>query len=182
MLPDSLAFSPVQKRQVLAEFSGGAYLFRCRSAVAQGGESANRSHATVGYRHSGSLTGRESAARDRGYLRQRILVLSCDHEDLSDHDSPRSDVAFQTAVNRVTPLASKAALGPCASTCQWTLRPLNTWFRGGNCHDRLHCRRQAQHDLLPQRDADALRLRHPGKPDPHGRSGRQHPPCLPCRW
>jgi hypothetical protein len=38
--------------------------------------------------------------------RQRIYGLALDYEDLNDHDTPRHDLAWQTAVERGEPLAS----------------------------------------------------------------------------
>lgn len=43
-------------------------------------------------------------------LRQRIFGLAQGYEDLNDHDTLRHDVAWQTAVERETPLASSPTL------------------------------------------------------------------------
>jgi len=43
-------------------------------------------------------------------LRQRIYGLALGYEDLNDHDSLRHDLAWQTAVERETPLASSPTL------------------------------------------------------------------------
>jgi len=44
-------------------------------------------------------------------LRQRIYSIACGYEDLNDHDTLKDDLSFQTALNRVTPLASRSTLG-----------------------------------------------------------------------
>src|SRR4051812_32050582 len=43
-------------------------------------------------------------------LRQRIYGLALGYEDLNDHDTLRHDLAWQTAVERETPLASSPTL------------------------------------------------------------------------
>lgn len=43
-------------------------------------------------------------------LRQRIYGLAAGYEDLNDHDTLRHDVAWQTAVERIQPLASSPTL------------------------------------------------------------------------
>jgi hypothetical protein len=49
-------------------------------------------------------------------LRQRLYALALGYEDLNDHQSLRTDVAIQTAVDRGTVLASSATL------CRWENR------------------------------------------------------------
>lgn len=49
-------------------------------------------------------------------LRQRVYALALGYEDLNDHDALRHDLAVQTAVDRIEPLASSATL------CRWENR------------------------------------------------------------
>lgn len=111
MLPESLTFSPVQKRQIIAEFSGGhitsdAGLLLLREIDRKAGLTRKLSSVLPDHRQSAKV---QHSLED--VVRQRVYGLACGYEDLNDHDHLRRDITFQTALNRVVPLASKATLG-----------------------------------------------------------------------
>ena len=52
-------------------------------------------------------------------LAQRVFALACGNEDVSDHNTLRSDLVLQTAVHRLEPLAS----GPTLSRLETAATP-----------------------------------------------------------
>lgn len=111
MLPESLSFSPLQRRLIQAQFSGGhitsdAGLLLLREIDQKAGISLDLARCLPDERQPGKV---QHPMLDM--VRQRLYSLACGYEDLNDHDSLREDHAFQTALNRMTPLASKATLG-----------------------------------------------------------------------
>ncbi|WP_020407939.1 IS1380 family transposase, partial [Hahella ganghwensis] len=111
MLPESLSFSPLQRRLIQAQFSGGhitsdAGLLLLREIDQKAGISLDLAHCVPDERQAEKI---QHPMLD--LMRQRLYSLACGYEDLNDHDSLRDDHAFQTALNRMTPLASKATLG-----------------------------------------------------------------------
>ena len=111
MLPESFSFSPLQKRQVVAQFSGGhitsdAGLLLLRDIDKRCQLVQKLADCLPEERQRGKI---QHDKED--LLRQRIYALACGYEDLNDHDALRLDYALQTALNRVDPLASRATLG-----------------------------------------------------------------------
>jgi len=111
MLPDQIAFSPLSRRLVEANFSGGhitsdAGLLLLREVDRQ--HRLTRQLAQI-------FPDRRDPERIQHplpmLLAQRIYALAAGYEDLNDHDDLRHDYALQTAVNRLQPLAGKSTLG-----------------------------------------------------------------------
>ena len=108
MLPQKLSFSSLQRRQIEAEFSGGhitsdAGVLLLRELDKRHSISADLANSLVDERDQHRV--RHSALSQ---IQQRLYGLACGYEDLNDHDQLRDDYAFQLAVNRIEPLASKA--------------------------------------------------------------------------
>ncbi len=111
MLPESFTFTPLQRRIVEASFSGGditsdAGILLLREIDQQHGLTQQLADHLIDSRQEAKV---KHEVID--LLRQRIYSLACGYEDLNDHDDLRHDLAMQTALNRATPLASRATLG-----------------------------------------------------------------------
>ena len=112
----SFAFPACKRRSVEANFQGGAItsdggVLLLRQVDRRLGLSAAVAQALVDPR-------RQASCQHDGLslLRQRLYALALGYEDLNDHQSLRTDVAIQTAVERDTVLASSATL------CRWENR------------------------------------------------------------
>lgn len=108
--PISLSFPRVKRRQVEAEFSGGAITSDAGVLLVREAD-----------RRLGLLEAVSAVLpdpRDARYvrhdqlslLRQRVYALCQGYEDLNDHGTLRSDLALQTAVERDEALGSAATL------------------------------------------------------------------------
>jgi len=111
MLPDSFTFAPLKRRLVEAVFSGGhitsdAGVLLLREIDSQQGLTQQLCEQLDDQRQEGKV---KHELID--LLRQRIYSIACGYEDLNDHDTLKDDLSFQTALNRVTPLASRSTLG-----------------------------------------------------------------------
>ena len=111
MLPETFTFTPLKKRQIQADFSGGhitsdAGLLLLREIDRKSRLTERVANCLVDSRQTGKV---KHELVDM--IRQRVYGIACGYEDLNDHDSLRSDLTFQTALNRLNPLASKATLG-----------------------------------------------------------------------
>jgi hypothetical protein len=106
----SLGFQSLKRRKVEAEFSGG-------DITSDGGALLLREMD----RRLGLLASVDRVlqdGRDRSkvvhsqlsLLQQRVYGLCLGYEDLNDHQTLRHDPAIQTAVNRLSPLASQSTL------------------------------------------------------------------------
>ena len=106
----SFGFPACRKRSVEVDFSGGAVtsnggVLLLRAADRRLGLSAAAAGILQDPRDPGRC--RHSALAQ---LRQRLYGLALGYEDLNDHDELRHDLALQTAVDRVIPLASAPTL------------------------------------------------------------------------
>ena len=106
----SFGFPACRKRSVEVDFSGGAVtsnggVLLLRAADRRLGLSAAAAGVLQDPRDPGRC--RHSALAQ---LRQRLYGLALGYEDLNDHDELRHDLALQTAVDRVIPLASAPTL------------------------------------------------------------------------
>ena len=114
--PSQLYFPGCQRRRVEASFSGGHVTsdggaLLLRQADRKSGLLAAATKALADPRRKKSC--RHSLS---SMLRQRIYGLALGYEDLNDHDTLRTDMALQTAVDRDTDLASAPTL------CRWENR------------------------------------------------------------
>lgn len=110
MLPHTFTFSPLFRRTVEAQFSGGH--ITSDAGLLLLGEVDKRLQLTT------SLASRLTDDRQRGkiqhslkrLLQQRLFAVAAGYEDLNDHQSLRSDYALQTAVGQIGSLASTSTL------------------------------------------------------------------------
>jgi hypothetical protein len=114
-----ISFSKVGRRQVQAAFDGGDItsdggLLLLREVDRQLGLTRAAATAFVDDRRRASI--RHSI---RAMLAQRVYGLACGNEDVTDHNSLRSDLVMQTAVGRDQPLAS----GPTLSRLETAATP-----------------------------------------------------------
>jgi hypothetical protein len=106
----SFGFPACRKRAVEVDFSGGAVssnsgVLLMRAVDRRLGLSAAAARVLRDPRDPGRC--RHSAVAQ---LRQRLYGLALGYEDLNDHSELRHDLALQTAVDRVAPLASAPTL------------------------------------------------------------------------
>jgi Transposase DDE domain group 1 len=106
----SFDFPACRKRSVAVDFSGGAVssnggVLLLRAADRRLGLSAAAAQVLRDPREPGRC--RHSAPAQ---LRQRLYSLALGYEDLNDHGELRQDLALQTAVDRIAPLASAPTL------------------------------------------------------------------------
>jgi len=110
MVPEKLTFSPLSRRQIEADFSGGhitsdAGLLLLREVDKQHGLTQslasvlNDSRNPVLVRH-----------KLETMTRQRVFGVAAGYEDLNDHEALRFDPARQTAVGKESDLAGKSTL------------------------------------------------------------------------
>ncbi len=110
MLPQPFQFSPLSRRTVEAQFSGGhitshSGLLLLREVDRQLGLSKRLASQLKDERQSGKVQ------HDmRTMLQQRLFGLSAGFEDLNDQTRLRDDYGMQTAVNRMSRLASASTL------------------------------------------------------------------------
>lgn len=114
-----ISFSKVGRRQVQAAFDGGDLtsdggLVLLREVDRRLGLTKAAAAAFVDDRRKASV--RHSI---RDMLAQRLYGLACGSEDVTDHNSLRSDLVLQTAVGRDQPLAS----GPTLSRLETAATP-----------------------------------------------------------
>jgi hypothetical protein len=105
-----LTFPSFDRRKIEASFTGGDVtsdggVLLLREADRHLGLVAALDEVLVDPRHPVFITHQQV-----DLLRQRIYGLALGYEDLNDHDTLRHDVAWQTAVERVEPLASSPTL------------------------------------------------------------------------
>ncbi|WP_207064098.1 IS1380 family transposase [Motiliproteus sp. SC1-56] len=110
MLPQSFQFSPLLRRTVEGQFSGGhitsdAGLLLLREVDRQMQLTRNLARRLSDDRQSGKVQHGIQAM-----LQQRLMAIAAGYEDLNDHDRLRADYALQTVVGRLAPLASTSTL------------------------------------------------------------------------
>lgn len=110
MLPQSFQFSPLSRRSVEAQFSGGhitghSGLLLLREVDRQLGLSKRLARLLNDHRQPGKVQHEVQTM-----LQQRLFGLAAGFEDLNDHSHLRGDFGMQTAVNRMTRLASTSTL------------------------------------------------------------------------
>jgi hypothetical protein len=106
----SLGFQSLKRRKVAAEFSGG-------DITSDGGvlllREMDRRLGLLASVDRVLQDGRDSSKvvhSQLSLLQQRVYGLCLGYEDLNDHQTLRHDPAIQTAVNRLSPLASQSTL------------------------------------------------------------------------
>lgn len=110
MVPEKLTFSPLSRRQIEADFSGGhitsdAGLLLLREVDKQ--HRLTQHLASVLKDDRNPLLVRHEL---QTLVRQRVFGVAAGYEDLNDHDSLRFDQAHQTAMGQDSVLAGKSTL------------------------------------------------------------------------
>lgn len=110
MVPEKLTFSPLQRRQIEADFSGGhitsdAGLLLLREIDKQHGLSRRLASVLDDPRHPARVRHQWETM-----LRQRVFAVAAGYEDLNDHEALRFDQAVQTAMGQDRTLAGKSTL------------------------------------------------------------------------
>lgn len=107
---NTLSFSPLGRKKVVANFEGGsvtsdAGLLLLREVDKKLGLTKQLGQAIQDNRHSGyTLHTMEDL------LKQRVYAIAAGYDDLNDHDTLKQDLCFQTAVGREVTLASRSTL------------------------------------------------------------------------
>ena len=112
-------FGKIGRREVQAAFDGGDItsdggVMLLREVDRRLGLTAAAARAFTDRRRAASV---QHSIRDM--LAQRVFGLACGNEDVTDHNTLRSDLVLQTAVDRVEPLAS----GPTLSRLETAATP-----------------------------------------------------------
>ncbi|GGB87471.1 IS1380 family transposase [Marinobacterium zhoushanense] len=110
MVPQTFQFSPLARRVVEAQFSGGhissdAGLLLLREIDRTIGLSSSLTKHLIDKRQSGKV--QHSLHH---LLQQRLYAIAAGYEDLNDHEQLRADFALQTALGRDERLASTSTL------------------------------------------------------------------------
>ena len=105
-----ISFTPVKRRRVETDFSGGditsdAGVLLLSEVDKQLGLSTAINKVLVDERRKASCNHTQLEL-----IRQRLYALALGYEDLNDHTDLRHDPALQTALSRLTPMASSATL------------------------------------------------------------------------
>ena len=110
MVPEKLTFSPLSRRQIEADFSGGhitsdAGLFLLREVDKQHRLTRRLASVLHDPRDPEQIRHRLDTM-----VRQRVFGVAAGYEDLNDHEALRFDQALQTAVGQDDSLAGKSTL------------------------------------------------------------------------
>ena len=110
MVPEKLTFSPLSRRQIEADFSGGHITSDAGLLLLREVDKQHR----LTQRLAETLTDQRDASMVRHQLetmiRQRVYGVAGGYEDLNDHDALRFDQALQTATGEDAVLAGKSTL------------------------------------------------------------------------
>ena len=110
MIPEKLTFSPLSRRQIEADFSGGHITSDAGLLLLR--EVDNRHRLTQ--RLASVLHDPRSPELIRHkqdtMIRQRVFGVAAGYEDLNDHEALRFDQALQTAIGKNDTLAGKSTL------------------------------------------------------------------------
>lgn len=107
---NSIPFSPVKRRQVEADFTGGDITSNAGVLLLR------ETDRKLGLCRSVALALGDTRVRGRceytveELIKQRVYGLALGYEDLNDHQQLRDDLALQTAVSRDKPLSSASTL------------------------------------------------------------------------
>ena len=110
MVPQKLTFSPLSRRQIEADFSGGHITSDAGVLLLREVDKQHR----LTQRLAETLTDQRDARMIRHGLntmiRQRVYGVASGYEDLNDHEALRFDQALQTATGNASTLAGKSTL------------------------------------------------------------------------
>jgi hypothetical protein len=110
MVPEKLTFSPLSRRQIEADFSGGHITSDAGLLLLREVDKRHR----LTQRLASVLNDSRNPVLVRHKLetmtRQRVFGVAAGYEDLNDHEALRFDQALQTAVGKENDLAGKSTL------------------------------------------------------------------------
>ena len=110
MVPEKLTFSPLSRRQIEADFSGGHITSDAGLLLLREVDKQHR----LTQRLASVLNDSRNPVLVRHKLetmtRQRVFGVAAGYEDLNDHEVLRFDQALQTAVGTKSDLAGKSTL------------------------------------------------------------------------
>lgn len=110
MVPEKLTFSPLVRRKIEADFSGGHITSDAGLLLLREVDKQHR----LTHRLASVLQDRRTPEMVRHKLdtmvRQRVFGVAAGYEDLNDHEALRCDQALQTAVGQDNDLAGKSTL------------------------------------------------------------------------
>ncbi|MGO3698514.1 MULTISPECIES: IS1380 family transposase [Halomonas] len=110
MVPQKLTFSPLSRRQIEADFSGGHITSDAGLLLLREVDKQHR----LTQRLAETLTDQRDSRMIRHELktliRQRVYGVAGGYEDLNDHEALRFDQALQTATGNASVLAGKSTL------------------------------------------------------------------------
>lgn len=110
MLPHTFQFSPLFRRTVDAQFSGGHITSDAGLLLLREVDRKLQLSASLAKRLSDNRQSSKTQHSVKAMLQQRLFAIAAGYEDLNDHQQLRADFAVQTAVERCNPLASTATL------------------------------------------------------------------------
>jgi hypothetical protein len=110
MVPEKLTFSPLVRRQIEADFSGGHITSDAGLLLLREVDKQHRLTRRLASVLQDPRTPEMVRHRLDTMVRQRVFGVAAGYEDLNDHEALRFDQALQTAVGQDNDLAGKSTL------------------------------------------------------------------------
>ena len=110
MVPEKLTFSPLSRRQIEADFSGGHITSDAGLLLLREVDKQHRLTRRLASVLQDPRTPEMVRHRLDTMVRQRVFGVAAGYEDLNDHEALRFDQALQTAVGQDNDLAGKSTL------------------------------------------------------------------------
>jgi len=110
MVPEKLTFSPLARRQIEADFSGGHITSDAGLLLLREVDKQHRLTRRLAAALQDPRTPELVRHKLDTMVRQRVFGVAAGYEDLNDHEALRFDQALQTAVGQDNDLAGKSTL------------------------------------------------------------------------
>ncbi|UDL05817.1 IS1380 family transposase [Marinobacter sp. CA1] len=110
MVPEKLTFSPLARRQIEADFSGGHITSDAGLLLLREVDRQHRLTSRLASVLQDPRTPEMVRHKLDTMVRQRVFGVAAGYEDLNDHEALRFDQALQTAVDQDNDLAGKSTL------------------------------------------------------------------------
>ncbi|WNK20298.1 IS1380 family transposase [Halomonas piscis] len=110
MVPEKLTFSPLARRQIEADFSGGHITSDAGLLLLREVDKQHRLTRRLASALQDPRTPEMVRHRLDTMVRQRVFGVAAGYEDLNDHEALRFDQVLQTAVGQDNDLAGKSTL------------------------------------------------------------------------
>ena len=110
MVPETLTFSPLARRQIEADFSGGHITSDAGLLLLREVDKQHRLTRRLASVLQDPRTPEMVRHKLGTMVRQRVFGVAAGYEDLNDHEALRFDQALQTAVGQDNDLAGKSTL------------------------------------------------------------------------